>query len=1120
MQKKIAERSKEKTLAFWTEFQKAITPNPKPFAPDNVYRTISQLNTLFVTTNCDGLLVEQFPYSFSTLCTPEQYELHSNETFVFCMHGNWGNGTEDDKKTLVFTVDDYLLAYQRRKELPAFLQQLMQKKVVLFLGYGLGEFEILNSVFDSVNPNSTKHFLLEGFFHYQQELCNAKAEYYSSLGIKLVAFSKDNHGYKQQQDIIHNWIEELKSKAIYNSKGVLQLTKALDQFLPDNQHTVMFHITRGDNLDETNKIALLRDLPQHITCYKWIAFLIKNGFFKSSEIPGIARKGNSIQYRNWAILDCIESCLKKWQIHEPERGEICDFIRESISEASTNEDVLLNECVITQLFVASIKLKTIPNTTELNVWKYWIQHSDLAIHHIIESIKELQEWPEEKLIDVIALCFSSTEDQIFDHRSYWLDKLAKKVVETCSGTIVSSVLDSCFFFIKKTGEDNPFYQSFDDRYHITSSDYIPSLIKAITVFVTSLDEETRKRIISKQLMDANSTFSLQIALHFACMSNSGRVSDFKENPLDFKNVFVDFYIWLDDYIKRSECTYSDLERVSDWINKTTFGYVLSAEQDKHRKERIEKDINTKKYHLFVLLAKKNDDFIKYADVISPEQRFLYGNPIDDNNHYRTMHELAEESYFDGISLVDYTSQQLNEIVLKKKKTAVFGNDFYTFQDIIKQLFENINDKQLGSFFRFVINQSTECFVPAVSFLSDESITKRIDKDELAIIINDLYRRILGENIENKDRKGLISNWVDALHALNKKEDSVLLLHKYLLNTDPSAVFNFEDNGYDEIDTFMNVIYIAESQFVMLAVENAVSSKALNPDINPFLRWLETFLVTHQTKWVVLSCAVEIQNLLFLDNSWTKDFLIPIFDKVEYQWQIALCMCRYTHVIIGDIVKYLRKEGVIEELSKQISKGGKDFRNADSVITYIVAAYYFEMLPVDDFQKFILLLNEENINHLVWSVLLGIDGIKHEDSLKLLRKIRSVFSGSKNEAKFAYATINYLSWSESLSDNDWLIIEDSVDKAIGEPRIWEAINDCLKKTTIKNDCFSSVVMTLLKSQFRPYARIITEIGRSLVKLGDFETAKKLFNDNEVLKQGNDLFAKAGVNPMVLLENNEE
>ena len=159
--KRYADKDIEKEKTFWKIFRKSLKPSGKNA---DIYDLISQLQILYITTNCDGLLVKRYPHAFTVNCTVSEYDKHKSMPYVFCIHGNYGNGRIIDKRSLIFTVDDYLERYHPSSDLVLFLRTVMENNTVLFLGYGLREFEILSTVFnaDSTGKN-VKLYLLEGF---------------------------------------------------------------------------------------------------------------------------------------------------------------------------------------------------------------------------------------------------------------------------------------------------------------------------------------------------------------------------------------------------------------------------------------------------------------------------------------------------------------------------------------------------------------------------------------------------------------------------------------------------------------------------------------------------------------------------------------------------------------------------------------------------------------------------------------------------------------------------------------------------------------------------------------------------------------------------------------------
>ena len=223
--------------SYWKTFKSAITP-PKGKSEKSIYEVISRLKTLYITTNCDGLMEEYLPAgAWTTQCDTDH--LHNLfYPFLFYLHGRYGDGSEAEKRGLVFTVESYLDAYKDGKK-RAFLKTIFTDRTVLFIGYGLSEFELIDFLFEkSDSPVLRQHYILEGYYSYQEPLIKAKSNYFNSLGVKLIPYSKDQNDYKQQLPIISEWVNELVSKSYYNADIIETLHRCLQAFNASNAEYV------------------------------------------------------------------------------------------------------------------------------------------------------------------------------------------------------------------------------------------------------------------------------------------------------------------------------------------------------------------------------------------------------------------------------------------------------------------------------------------------------------------------------------------------------------------------------------------------------------------------------------------------------------------------------------------------------------------------------------------------------------------------------------------------------------------------------------------------------------------------------------------------------------------
>lgn len=131
---------------------------------------------------------------------------------VIHLHGDMENSAG-----MIVTTRDYLAHYDS-KEVQHFLKDLFARQVVLFIGYGLEEEEILEYMQRRADVERDKQernrFSLQAFFRSEQPLFEKRKKYYkTSFGVHLVGFSRDDEDYTQLEKILKNWAEQIEVRA-------------------------------------------------------------------------------------------------------------------------------------------------------------------------------------------------------------------------------------------------------------------------------------------------------------------------------------------------------------------------------------------------------------------------------------------------------------------------------------------------------------------------------------------------------------------------------------------------------------------------------------------------------------------------------------------------------------------------------------------------------------------------------------------------------------------------------------------------------------------------------------------------------------------------------------------
>jgi len=173
----------------------------------SIYKDLYSLNGLFITTNADrhidqvyssdNIVIDRFDTS-TPLDNNHLYKVHGSVT---------------DPDSLIFTVEGYLKRYTDA-EYGKFLEEIFTKYTVLFLGYGLSEFELMDYLFTSISPTGNKHFFLKDYYTHEQRIYEFDQLYFNDLGIDLIPYSKDDNGFEQLPIIIKSWVDEIKAKSL------------------------------------------------------------------------------------------------------------------------------------------------------------------------------------------------------------------------------------------------------------------------------------------------------------------------------------------------------------------------------------------------------------------------------------------------------------------------------------------------------------------------------------------------------------------------------------------------------------------------------------------------------------------------------------------------------------------------------------------------------------------------------------------------------------------------------------------------------------------------------------------------------------------------------------------
>ncbi len=198
---------------------------PKRPSDSRVYEYLNGIGCAYVTTNYDRFL-DSMPGKTTVgepgaegeavgkdepelICWPHQLKgLRLREPgTVIHLHGSI-----DEPESVIMTTPQYLIHYDD-KRVQDFLDELFDRHTVLFLGYGLEEWEVLEHVLRKGRRHPSKQrkrFMLSGFYSHQEKTFSHLYDYYEkSFGVSLIHFSLDYMEYAQLEMIMEDWAGNL-----------------------------------------------------------------------------------------------------------------------------------------------------------------------------------------------------------------------------------------------------------------------------------------------------------------------------------------------------------------------------------------------------------------------------------------------------------------------------------------------------------------------------------------------------------------------------------------------------------------------------------------------------------------------------------------------------------------------------------------------------------------------------------------------------------------------------------------------------------------------------------------------------------------------------------------------
>ena len=175
---------------------------------------LSNYYSPIITTNADRSLELSEPLKDRVVLPSfEKYNEDYNDLSIMHLHGS-----VEDPESMVFTSQQYARAYTFEAPFGRQLIKLFDKDwTILFIGYGVGEFDLLR-YFLKKKDVTRRLFMLSGYLDKDAIKLQFDSEYYDSLGITLLPYSREKEDYFALVKVLEHWDKDVTEKTFASSR--------------------------------------------------------------------------------------------------------------------------------------------------------------------------------------------------------------------------------------------------------------------------------------------------------------------------------------------------------------------------------------------------------------------------------------------------------------------------------------------------------------------------------------------------------------------------------------------------------------------------------------------------------------------------------------------------------------------------------------------------------------------------------------------------------------------------------------------------------------------------------------------------------------------------------------
>jgi hypothetical protein len=972
---------------FRDELEKSLKANEELIKSQDIYKELYKLRGLFITTNID----EHFDGKFDpTRIVWREEDFHQPSKIdrpkLYHIHGSFKY-----KDSIIFTVPQYIKRYNNQT-FKKFLEKIFEEYTVLFVGYGMAEFELLDFLitkFDSKKEKELKHFILLPFYRGEENILEIERYYYNSMGIEVIPYEKDKKGYGQLYEVIKSWNIEINQVSTYLYDTYNEIDDIVNNYSQEEAERI-FQIIKND---EPQRNYFFKILASSTNPFPWLKPLKEKGYFDPQNNPPPQEVPDNKGYYTipyWHVLGYLENVANK--IKENPDTDIIETLLEIINQIISYQDKNGKRIENYRTDLVMIKIifsLPIDKITESHIefiktalTSKWDTITILMASEIGNTIlpKLLQEKAYKLVLNLldIILSYKKIEEKLqFDNKKtyeytsimdeYWLKEALKKykqkIAELCGIEAAKIAIAKIKTIVKEDNTqfnniwiptNNIWIPTIEDHSQITSPDrYECQLVHFVRdMFELSEPKEIKKEI--KNLLKEEHPIFKRIAIHIINYHYK-KLNDlfwkWEGNPLEDELLKHELY----ELFKNNSFVFTkeQINKVLNWIESKNY-YI--SEDIKRDKEQVEK----------ILAYQKKEWLSAFLESKNSEVQSLYEN-------YNKINP-AKLDHPGFVFWVENFTGYENPVA--KDELLIKTNE--EIAEYFKEIKEQEDTEGLSDLFRNCVSENPEKFTnnkKPYELIWELSKAWRMNKNinRYVVFISKILTSADFWNEEYQDSYYI--NRIISLIEEGIKDDNHVFSPKFLSEAEKILLILVE-KAKSDLTTMNNLIN---------SVLNSPKGKIFSAMVNYSLRHACLYKRDNEERWAErikeeftkrLNRDIEssfefsvilgkyLPNLYWLDKKWVNDNINKIFPiDNDIHWKATFIGYLSTSLNIDyDIYFLLRENG---HYAIAIKTEFNDTYIKEQLVQHICVGYLEDAEKLEDEESLISqLIENKNINQLL------------------------------------------------------------------------------------------------------------------------------------------------------------